>query len=149
MDIDVVVIPIASPMLIGLYKDKKLFQTYTISAKTSDALPEIFHTLLDTYNIKNIIYVNGPGSYMAIKLAYIFFKTLQITNGIEIFAVDGFYFNDNQPIKALAKKSFVKSNGEIVLSDDTPSSTFKLPQTLNYQDFNTDIEPLYVLDCIN
>ena len=90
--IDLVIIPISNPIKIGIYKDGKLFKEIESKEMTSDFLPSFFDEILKEYNIKNIIYSNGPGSYMSIKLTYIFLKTLQITKNISIFSQDGFYF---------------------------------------------------------
>ena len=40
---------------------------------------------------------------MAIKVAYIFLKTISITRSIDLYACEGFEFNQNSPIKALGK----------------------------------------------
>ncbi|XPV52291.1 MAG: hypothetical protein ACNI3H_07725 [Halarcobacter ebronensis] len=47
---------------------------------------------------------------MAIKVAYIFLKTLRITKNIPLYASNGFNFNNNSPIKALGKKYFIKED---------------------------------------
>ena len=46
-------------------------------------MPSLFTHLLNEYDISTITYVNSPGSFMAIKVAYIFFKTICITKNIE------------------------------------------------------------------
>ena len=73
-NIDIFVISLASPILVGVYENNTLTNTISKDGKTSEVLPEIFEQILKEYTINNIIYVNGPGSYMAIKVAYIFFK---------------------------------------------------------------------------
>ena len=37
-------------------------------------LPEVFADLLNEYEIKSVTYANGPGSFMAIKMSYLFFS---------------------------------------------------------------------------
>ena len=105
-NLSVLVISIANPIKVGIYKDDLLIETITKNGKTSDILPSIFQEILNNHKITKILYVNGPGSYMAIKVAYIFLKTLSITNDIIFESSDGFEFNDNTPIKALGKKYF-------------------------------------------
>ena len=75
MVVSVVVVSISSPILIGIYKDDILIDTIQSEGKTSDILPSIFDELLKKYSITNIYYANGPGSYMAIKISYVFLKT--------------------------------------------------------------------------
>ena len=144
--VDVVAIPISNPLKVGIYKDKKLIETIEKEGKTSDILPIIFYELLKKYEIKHIIYSKGPGSYMAIKLSYIFFKTLEITKNITFLAADGFYFNDNKPIKAVGNSFFVKKEGIITIEKNLKAGEFFLPKILNLDDFSKDTSPLYILN---
>jgi hypothetical protein len=114
----------------------------------SEFLPKFFDEILKKYKIDNIIYSKGPGSYMAIKLTYIFLKTLQITKNITLLAVDGFYFNQNSPIKALRNRFFVKENDTIIITKAKSSNPFELPKKLNFSDFSNEIEPLYILNAV-
>ena len=145
--IDVVAIVISKPLKIGLYKDKKLFKEIVKDGLTSEILPEIFDEILKSYKIDSIIYSKGPGSFMAIKLSYIFFKTLQITHDIKLFGVSGFYFNNNKPIKAVGNSFFVKKEDIITLEKDKKEGEFFLPKTLKFDDFEDD-EPLYVIKAV-
>ena len=146
--IDIVIIPISKPLKIGLYKDGKLFEVVESNEMTSDFLPKFFNKILKTYEVKNIIYSNGPGSYMAIKLTYIFLKTLQITKNINILSQDGFYFNKNLPIKAIGNRYFIKENDTITIKSSDVVGKFELPEVLNYSDFSKDIEPIYILNAV-
>ena len=151
--ISILVISIANPILIGLYENNTLKQTISKDGKTSDILPEIFNELLNQYSIDNIFYVNGPGSYMAIKVAYIFLKTISITNNIKLKASNGFNFNNNSPIKALGKKYFFNTNnGKITvnfISENDKIDDFILPQKLDENIFINDSLPDYHLPAVN
>ena len=146
--IDIVIIPISSPVLIGLYKDGKLFKTIQENQMTSDFLPRFFDTILKEYKVNSVIYANGPGSYMAIKLVYIFLKTLQIVMNIDIFSVKGFYFNQNKPIKAIGNRYFVLENDTITIKESDEVGKFELPFILEYSKFSTEIEPLYIIKAV-
>ncbi len=146
--VDIVVISISNPLKIGIYKDNILDKSFEFNGMTSDVLPRIFDELLKEFDIKSVIYSNGPGSYMSIKLSYIFLKTLNITKNIDVFCVDGFYFNDNQPIKAIGNTFFVKENGKISIKNSMEIGKFELPNKLNFKDFNSDIEPMYILEAV-
>jgi tRNA A37 threonylcarbamoyladenosine modification protein TsaB len=141
---------LSSPLLIGLYKENKLFETITSEEKTSEILPKIFKKLLAKYTCKKIYFARGPGSFMAIKITYIFLKTLSISKDIELFATDGFYFSNNNPIKAIKKMYFIKENDKITTKffNEEIETDFKLPEILNIEKFSTDIEPLYILPAV-
>ena len=137
--------------MVGIYEGSILIEKFSSNKKTSDILPKIFEQILEKYDIKRAFFANGPGSFMAIKVSYIFLKTLSIIKGIELFATDGFSFNDNAPIKAIGKKYFIKENGKIeakFIEVDESLIEFKLPKLLESQKFTTNIEPLYILPAV-
>lgn len=149
--IEILVITISNPLLIGIYEDKKLINEYKLDGKTSDLLPNLFEKLLKEYEINRIIYVNSPGSFMAIKIAYIFLKTISISKNIELVASEGFLFNENSPIKALGKKYFIKDENKIkvdFLEKDCIIHDFKLPMCIEKYNFNKETLPIYNLPAV-
>ncbi|RXJ81288.1 hypothetical protein [Arcobacter sp. F2176] len=149
--IDIVVISISTPIKIGIYENQVLIKEIEEEGKTSDILPIIFEKLLQEYDIKSITYVNTPGSYMAIKVAYVFLKTVCIAKKIELNATSGFLFNENSPIKALGKKYFFNKNGEIIidfLEEKSIISDFKLPKSLDKTKFSSNTLPIYNLPAV-
>ncbi len=148
--VDVLLITLTSPILIGIYEDKKLVETIRSEAKSSDILPLIFEKLFKKYEIERLFYANGPGSFMAIKVAYIFLKSLSVLKGIPLYARDAFYFNENQPIKAIGKLCFVKIVSEIKTQkfETVPEVTFRLPDELDYNEFSTNATPLYKIGAV-
>ena len=143
--ISILINPISKPLQIGIYKNNKLINLITKEGKTSDILPEIFKSF-DLDEIESLIYVNSPGSYMAIKVAYLYLKTISIIKNIPLFAVSGFELNQNSPIKALGKKYFLKKNDEIILDNlnDNEIKPFILPKDLNLK-LDKDSLPKYFL----
>ena len=148
---DVLVISVAHPILIGVYEDGKLIQTFTQDGKSSDIIPKIFSQILEQHSIKRVFYVNAPGSYMAIKVAYVFLKTISIVKNISLYASSGFNFNQNSPIKALGKKYFIYKNGEInieCINEDEKIENFTLPPLLDETIFSTNNLPQYNLPAV-
>jgi len=148
--VDVVLITLTSPILVGVYEDKKLIETIKSEEKSSDILPLIFRDLFKKYDIENLFYANGPGSFMAIKVAYVFLKSLSVLKKIPLFARDAFYFNENQPIKAIGKLCFVKIASEIETQkfQTVPTTVFQLPDELDYNEFSTNATPLYKIGAV-
>lgn len=149
-DVDVVVIALTSPFLVGVYQNGKLVQSYSSSEKISEALAPIFDEILSRYNIRSVYFTKGPGSFMAIKLVYIFLKTVQIATGVKLYGCEGFVFNGGAPIKAVGNLYYVKENGTIVTkkleSDVAPN--FALPKELHTLSCDEDISPVYVLPAV-
>lgn len=152
MAISIMVIPISSPILLGIYQDNILIDTIKSDGKTSDVLPTIFDGLLKKYTIENIYYVNGPGSYMAIKISYVFLKTISITQNIPLYATSGFNFNGNTPIKALGKKYFFNGQDDKItvdfLEDVEKLEDFKLPNNISQIPLSEDTLPNYHLPAV-
>ena len=148
--VDVVFITLSSPILVGVYEEQRLIETIESAQKSSDVLPEIFEELTEKYDIKALFYTNGPGSFMAIKIAYIFLKSMSVLKNIPLFATDAFYFNKNQPIKAIGKLYFVKISSEIKTQklEIAPEASFMLPDVLDYSEFSTTAAPLYGIGAV-
>jgi hypothetical protein len=148
--VDVLLIALSSPILLGIYEDNKLIETIQSNEKSSDVLPKIFEKLFQKYTIEKLFYANGPGSFMAIKVAYIFLKSLSILKKIPLFATDAFFFNKNNPIKAIGKLYFVKISSEIKTQklEQVLEATFLLPNVLHYSEFSKNATPLYMIDAV-
>lgn len=148
--IEVVLIALSSPIKIGIYKDSKLIETIESKEKSSEVLPKIYDDVFKRYEVQKLFYANGPGSFMAIKIAYIFLKSLSILKNIPLFATDAFYFNKNQPIKAIGKLCFVKISSQITTQklEMAPLMEFNLPDVLEYKEFSTTIAPLYGIGAV-
>jgi len=145
-----VVISLTSPLHVGIYEHHNLIDAHTTHEQTSEGLPKVFEILLQTYTPKRLFFARGPGSFMSIKISYIFLKTLSIAFGIPLYASDGFTFNEGRPIKALRQLYFVKCDGEIETRNfELPQEQhFKLPQILDENSFSDANEPLYMLPAV-
>ncbi|MDD5373654.1 MAG: hypothetical protein PHO62_09560 [Sulfurimonas sp.] len=148
--VDLLFITLSSPLQVGIYEDNRLIETIVTHEKSSDVLPKIFNELSYKYVIKKLFYANGPGSFMAIKIAYIFLKSMSILKNIPLLATDAFYFNKNQPIKAIGKLFFVKVSSEIKTQklEIAPEVSFMLPDVLEYSEFSTTATPLYGIGAV-
>lgn len=148
--VDVLVLALASPILIGIYEKGTLVKTIQSDEKSSDCLPTIFTTLLDTFEIEHIIYANGPGSFMAIKMCYLFFKSLEIVKDISLLSASAFDFNKNSPIKAMGKLYFHNSGQGVVIAPlgDVAVCALQLPKQINKTKFSTDTAPNYVVPAV-
>ena len=148
--VDILFITLSSPIYIGIYENNKLIDSVVSQKKSSDILPQLFNEFSQKYEIKKLFYANGPGSFMAIKVAYIFLKSMSILKKLPLFATDAFYFNKKQPIKAIGKLFFVKVSSEIKTQklEMAPNSSFKLPDVLYYNEFTNMSAPQYGIGAV-
>jgi len=149
-EVDIVVIELSTPILVGIYQNGNLVKSLSSSQMSSEALPTLFKEIIGHYKINHIVYARGPGSFMAIKIAYIFLRTLCIVNNIKLLGADAFVFNDNQPIKAFGQLYFMQSNGTITTQkfEEPQTACFKLPKKFELSDYSEETAPLYVLPAV-
>ena len=146
----IVVIPLASPLLIGVYQDNILIETLKSDKKTSEVLLLLIDDIMKRYSLDKIIYTNGPGSYMATKLSYITLKTIEITKGIPLIGCSAFEMNSNQPIKAIGNLYFIKDKETIITKKfEIPiEQVYSLPNLLNNVKLEKDNRPDYRLRAV-
>ena len=118
--------------------------------KSSEYLPTIFTSLLQKWDIQTIIYANGPGSFMAIKMSYLFFKSLEIVKGIKLLSASAFDFNKNSPIKAMGKLYFHNTPNEVTIAPlgDVAVCALQLPKQIDKTKFSTKTAPNYVVPAV-
>ncbi len=148
--VDLLLIALTSPIKIGIYEDAILIKSIESDKKSSDILPTLYKEILQEYDVQKLLYANGPGSFMAIKVAYIFLKSLSILKKIPLFATSAFNFNENTPIKAIGKLHFVKVASEIKTQklETAPEVKFRLPAQLDYSEFTSNATPLYIIGAV-
>ena len=148
--VDLLFITLSSPILIGVYQEGKLIESIVSEEKSSDVLPLLYKELHEKYTIEKLLYANGPGSFMAIKIAYIFLQSMSVLKKIPLYATDAFTFNENQPIKAIGKLHFVKVASEIKTQkfESAQEVKFRLPDMLDLDEFSTDAAPLYKIGAV-
>ena len=129
-----------------------MIKEYRSEKKTSEVLDKYFQEIFQNYEIKSLFYTKGPGSFMSIKITYIFLKSISIVKNISLFATDGFAFNNNNPIKATGSFYFVKKDDKISTQKmdikDLDKLRFNLPKVLDKTIFSKDNQPLYILPAV-
>jgi len=106
--------------------------------------------ILRDYDISQIIYTRGPGSYMAIKLTYIMLKTVEIMRGIRCVGCSGFALNNRQPIKAIGNLYFIKEKETIMTKkfEQPVNVVFALPQSIHDLAIDEESTPEYCLPAV-
>ncbi len=146
----VVIVAIASPLLLGVYRDGVLIEEIQSQEKTSEVLLKLLMELMQKYDYQKLYYTSGPGSYMAIKLTYITLRSLQILKDIPFEACDAFSLNQENPIKAIGKLYFIKENNTIITKkfDEAVEQRFELPSMLSEVTILDDNKPMYILPAV-
>jgi hypothetical protein len=142
--------PIAVPLQIGCYEADRLRCSRALDGRASDVLLGALEALLAEHDIDRILYVNGPGSYMAIKLTYITLATIQMLRGIPFEACSAFALNDQRPVRAMGALYFVKEKETIITQkfDEIIPQEFGLPSYLGDLELEAENTPLYILPAV-
>jgi hypothetical protein len=148
--VELLVISLTSPLLVGVYENKELIESLTSEKKTSEALLPLLLQALEKYEITSFIYVRGPGSHMAIKLTYITLKTIEIVHGIPCYGCSGFELNNNAPIKAMGSLYFMKEKETIITKkiEQGVVETFALPESITTLKVDEESTPEYILPAV-
>ena len=148
--VDILIISIDSPLRIGVYVDGQLVESIESEQKTSEILLKLLMELVQKYDSSRILYINGPGSYMSIKLTYITLRTLEIIKQIPFYGCDAFSLNGGNPIKAMGKLYFIKEKETIITKkfDEAVEQRFSLPSVLREVTILDDNKPLYILPAV-
>ena len=141
---------IASPLQIGVYEADLLIDERSSDKKTSETLLPLVTELLETYDIEQIIYARGPGSYMAIKLTYIMLKTIEIVRGIPCLGCSAFALNGGQPVKAIGNLYFIKEKETIITKkfEEPVNANFALPHSIHDLEIDEESTPEYLLPAV-
>lgn len=147
---ELLIVCIASPLLVGVYKDGVLVETISSEQQTSQVLLPIIDRCMQTYNISHIVYTRGPGSYMAIKLTYVMLKTIEIIKDIKCSGCSGFELNHQEPIKAVGNLYFIKEKETIITKkfEQPILSHFALPQYIQEIVLDEEAAPDYILPAV-
>lgn len=150
MQIDILLLSVDSPILLGIYKDNRLIDSIKKEGKIGEILPCVFREILRDYDVRKIFYANGPGNFSAIKLTHIFLQTLHIAKGIRLFCADSFNFTNAKYINAYGKIHFYKDAKEIksLALESKIDNCFTLPKSIDTAIFDSKCEPLYILPAV-
>jgi tRNA A37 threonylcarbamoyladenosine modification protein TsaB len=147
---DLLIVSISSPLLLGVYEEGRLIETFSSELQTSQILLPLIQKVLKKYPISRMIYTRGPGSYMAIKLTYLTLKTLEIMKGIPCVGCSGFALNGGEPIKAVGNLYFIKQKETIITEkfEQSIHANFALPECIDDLVLDEVSTPDYVLPAI-
>lgn len=144
------IISVASPLQIGIYKNNILIDTLESSQKNSEVLLKLLYEAMQSYRPSQIIYTRGPGSFMGTKLTYITLKTIEIVEGITCRGCSAFALNGGLPIKAVGNLYFFKQKETIITqkSENHIKSSFQLPKDLKTVPLDEVCVPEYSIPAV-
>ncbi|NPA51045.1 MAG: hypothetical protein GXO02_05395, partial [Epsilonproteobacteria bacterium] len=121
-----------------------------LDGKISTALIPILKNIFKKYKVNRVIYVNGPGSYLGIKLTYIALETIRQIEDFEILSTLAFELNSNKPIKGMGKLYFIKEKENIITKrfEDEIKNSFFMPKSIDNLKVSKDYAPSYYMGAL-
>ena len=142
--------PLSEIAEFAIYKKGKLHHMWQKKGYISDILADELYVSVNKYKADAVIYINGPGSFMAIKLTYIAIRTLKIISGIPFFSCSAFSLNGNRPMKAMGNLYFIKEKETIITRkfNEKIEQVFKFPFMLEELKLKEDCPPEYIIPAV-
>lgn len=144
---ELIIVSLSTPLIIGVYENGELKDELKSEKQSSDALIELLAQLKNSYKIKRIIYANGPGSFMGLKISYVILRIFCDINNIAFGAISAFSLTQNAAVSAKKGFCFVLEKDKISIQKGQ-GSPFLLPKTLENLNISKDALPNYVLDAL-
>jgi len=150
MRVTLLINPISVPMQIAIYQDHALVKIDEIEGRASDVLLPYIESILSSYDVERMIYVNGPGSYMAIKLTYIMLQTIETIRNIPFYGCSAFELNDARAVRAMGSLYFIKEKETIITQkfDEKLPQEYSMPDNLDRVTLGNDNKPCYILPAV-
>ncbi len=145
--VTLLLLSVASPIQIGLYdRSGQRIEAFSYEQKASAVLYSAFEAIEGRFEITALAYARGPGSFMGLKLGFVFLRSYAIVKGLPMYAADSFLFNEGAPIGASRSRSYVKEGDRISIRrlESPPKSAMALPDRLDWSAMDAPLEPLYI-----
>lgn len=147
--VTLLVLTIARPTVVAIYlEDSTLAKSWSFDEKLTDKLYSVVAEIEKSFEIERVAYANGPGSFMGLKLAYVFLQTYATIKNIAFVAASSFVFADK--IHSNGKRWFVKRGEDIdlITLDGSKEIFFMPPKRLDLAQFRSHVEPNYILPAV-
>lgn len=146
--ITLLVASFAKPTLIGVYSaQNELIRSFAEDGKITDFLYQITSEIDKNYLIKRLVYTQGPGSFMGLKLAYVFLASFAIARNIPFEAISSFAIASK--IHAHKNRWFVQNGDRVeVVEMADQTDLIALPRSIDSIAFESDKLPRYELPAV-
>ncbi|MDR2151963.1 MAG: hypothetical protein LBO72_03995 [Helicobacteraceae bacterium] len=144
----ILLIGATKPARLGVYNENgDRLENFTIEAPLTEGLYPLMKSIDERFKITKLLYARGPGSFMGLKLSYLFCKSFAIARDIPFLAADSFALSGGKPILSRQNRRFTKNADTIEIEIfDTPFEEALLPpETLDLSMFDAQTPPNYIL----
>ncbi len=142
--------PIAEIVEFAIYIEGVLDKQWRRRGYVSDILIDELHSSIVRHGIEAVIYVNGPGSFMSVKLTYVALETLRIVKAIPFFGCSAFCLNGGRPLKAMGNLYFIKEKETIITQklNEKIEQVFRFPSVLDDIELKESNQPEYIIPAV-
>jgi tRNA A37 threonylcarbamoyladenosine modification protein TsaB len=150
-NVTVLLISAAKPCFFALYDENgEMIEQESCDKPLTESLYVLMSAAERRYSIKRVLYVNGPGSFMGLKLGFVFMRTFALAREIDFAACDSFAITGGAPVFSHKNRWFVKNGSsiELIRFENPPENRLIPPKKLNMANFSGDTTPCYLLPAV-
>ncbi|MGE4295437.1 MAG: hypothetical protein AB7E49_07045 [Campylobacterales bacterium] len=147
----VLLVSASRPMRLAVYDlGGNRLELHESDAPATESFYPFFKTIDDRYDIARVAYARGPGSFMGLKLGYVFLQSFAMARRIPFASVSSFALTRGAPVQAHGKRWFVLEGGEVsVRAFETPPQAALLPpEQIDFSIFEAACEPEYLMPAV-
>ncbi|GHV10482.1 glycoprotease [Campylobacterota bacterium] len=139
------------PTRLAIYgEDGGVIEQFQSDLPLTESLYDAIKAFDEAYAIERVLYARGPGSFMGLKLGYLFLRSFALGRGIDFLAADSFALSGGAPIHSHSKRWFVLENGSAAIRsfDSAPAEVLSPPERLDLTLFSAETAPNYILSAV-
>lgn len=151
LPVTVLLISASRPMRLAVYdRVGAKLESFESDAPATESFYPLFKAIDEKYAIEKLAYARGPGSFMGLKLGYVFMQTLALARNLPFTAASSFVLSDGAPVQAHGKRWFAQeANGiGVKLFEAAPEDRLLPPDRLDLNLFDTNTEPDYFMPAV-
>ena len=136
-----------TPLCVGLYDASGvLVRRYERTGQISQVLYPLFREIGAEFEVVALAYARGPGSFMGLKLGFVFLRSFAIAKKIPMRSASSFFFSAGAPIVATRHSAYLLSDDKISLCrlESAPENRMQLPKRVDFEALDEPLEPLYI-----
>lgn len=151
LPVTVLLISASRPMRLAVYdRAGAKLESFESDAPATESFYPLFKAIDEQYAIEKLAYARGPGSFMGLKLGYVFMQTLALARNLPFAAASSFALSGGAPVHAHGKRWFVPQGNEVSVQtfDPAPENRLLPPDRLDLSLFDTNTEPDYLMPAV-
>lgn len=149
--VSVLLISATRPMRLAVYDETGArIESHESDAPATESLYPLFKSIDDRYEITRLAYAKGPGSFMGLKLGYVFLQSFALARKLPFTAASSFALSGGNPVHAHGKRWFTQRGDQVGVQtfEVAPEASLLPPERIDFSVFEPACEPEYLMPAV-